>query len=197
MANILNPTIVSVIKGTGQSNYVRTISYGGGCGAGGVTGPYVNAAFQTANSAYNQANAAYCLAQSSYNYANTISCLATGPQGATGPIGATGPTGASGHIGATGHGATGATGVAGATGQPGATGCVGPQGCQGCVGPIGATGAQGATGPAGTAAAAGQNYQVQYNISGALSANSHLVYNYQTNVLSVGQIDAKIDAGTF
>jgi hypothetical protein len=65
------------------------------------------------------------------------------------------------------------------------------------VGPAGPTGPAGPPGPTGTAQAAGQTYQVQYNNSGILAANSHFTFVPSESTLHVDKIDAIIDAGIF
>ena len=106
---------------------------------------------------------------------------ATGPQGPQGDVGATGPQGPQGDVGATGpQGPQGDVGATGPQGPQGDVGETGPQGPQGNTGATGAQGPQGATGPQGSQGAQGP--------SGVVTANSPLIYNSNTQTLSLGTV---------
>ena len=172
MANILNPTIVSIIKGT-ATPIVRSLSYGGGLG-------------NEINVAYEQANTALLLAQDAYNYANTISGGA-----AIDNVARTSAATADTKAQAAYNKANSATTLAYSSYDQANS--------AGQLAYDADTLAQAAFNKANssTTSAAGSTYQVQYNRSGAFAANSHFIYDFNQNTLHVDKIDTVIDAGTF
>ena len=173
MANILNPTIVSIIKGT-ATPIVRSLSYGGGLG-------------NEINIAFEQANTALLLAQDAYNYANTISGGA-----AVDNVARTSAATADTKAQAAYNKANSATIVAFSSYNQANSAST--------LASDADILAQAAFNKANTAAAAGvagSTYQVQYNRSGAFAANSHFIYDFNQNTLHVDKIDTVIDAGTF
>lgn len=172
MANILNPTIVSIVKGT-STPIVRSLSYGGGLG-------------NEINLAYGQANTALALAQDAYNYANTIS-----GGSAIDNVARTAASTADTKAQAAFNKANSATTLAFSsyTQANSASALASDADIL----------AQAAFNKANTAGtnAAGSTYQVQYNRSGAFAANSHFIYDFNQSTLHVDKIDAVIDAGTF
>jgi hypothetical protein len=172
MANILNPTIVSIVKGT-STPIVRSLSYGGGLG-------------NEINIAYGQANTALALAQDAYNYANTIS-----GGSAIDNVARTAASTADTKAQAAYNKANSATIVAFSsyTQANSASALASDADIL----------AQAAFNKANTASAtaAGSTYQVQYNRSGAFAANSHFIYDFNQSTLHVDKIDAVIDAGSF
>ena len=172
MANILNPTIVSIIKGT-ATPIVRSLSYGGGLG-------------NEINVAYEQANTALLLAQDAYNYANTISGGA-----AIDNVARTSAATADTKAQAAYNKANSATTLAYSSYDQANS--------AGQLAYDADTLAQAAFNKANssTTSAAGSTYQVQYNRSGNFTANSHFIYDFNQNTLHVDKIDTVIDAGTF
>lgn len=172
MANILNPTIVSIIKGT-ATPIVRSLSYGGGLG-------------NEINIAFEQANTALLLAQDAYNYANTISGGA-----AIDNVARTSAATADTKAQAAYNKANSATTLAYSSYDQANS--------AGQLAYDADTLAQAAFNKANssTTSAAGSTYQVQYNRSGAFAANSHFIYDFNQNTLHVDKIDTVIDAGTF
>ena len=172
MGNILNPTIVSIVKGT-ASPIVRSLSYGG-------------SAFEAINSAFEQANTALLIAQDAYNYANTISggsaidnvarVLAT----TAGTLAQNAYNKANSATTVAFSAYTEANSVAQSVSSVD-------------------TYAQAAYNKANNVVVnpAGSTYQVQYNRNGNFTANSHFIYDFNQSTLHVDKIDAVIDAGTF
>jgi hypothetical protein len=172
MANILNPTIVSIVKGTAFP-IVRSLSYGGGLG-------------NEINVAYEQANTALALAQDAYNYANTIS-----GGSAIDNVARTAASTADTKAQAAYNKANSATTLAFSSYNQANTASQSAYDADVL--------AQAAFNKANnaTVSAAGSTYQVQYNRSGNFAANSHFIYDYNQSTLHVDKIDAVIDAGTF
>jgi len=173
MANILSPTVVSIVKGT-TTPLVTSISYGGG------TLPLINAA-------YSQANTAIILAQEAYNYANTIS-----GGSAIDNVARTSAASACSKAQRAWNKANSATTIAYSAFNEANTANAYAASAS-CL-------AQAAFNKANTVAAlgvAGSTYQVQYNRSGAFAANSHFIYDFNQSTLHVDKIDAVIDAGSF
>jgi hypothetical protein len=172
MANILSPTIVNIVKGT-STPVVRSLSYGGGLG-------------NEINLVYSQANTALVLAQEAYNYANTISGGA-----AIDNVARTLANTANNRAQAAYNKANSSTTLAFAAYNE-----------ANAANSLATTAdllAQAAYNKANnsSAQAAGTTYEVQYNRSGSFAANNHFIFDYNTNVLHVDQVDAVIDAGTF
>jgi hypothetical protein len=172
MANILSPTIVNIVKGT-STPVVRSLSYGGGLG-------------NEINVVYSQANTALLLAQEAYSYANTISGGA-----AIDNVARTLATTANTTAQAAYNKANSATTIAFSSYNE-----------ANAANSLATTAdllAQAAYNKANNASAqaAGTSFQVQYNRNGAFTANNHFIFDYNTNILHVDQVDAVIDAGTF
>jgi len=172
MANILNPTIVSIVKGTAFP-IVRSLSYGGGLG-------------NEINVAYEQANTALALAQDAYNYANTIS-----GGSAIDNVARVAASTADTKAQAAYNKANSATTIAYSS--------YNQANSASALASDADILAQAAFNKANTASAtaAGSTYQVQYNRSGAFAANSHFIYDFNQSTLHVDKIDTVIDAGSF
>jgi hypothetical protein len=172
MANILNPTIVSIVKGT-STPIVRSLSYGG-------------STLESINSAFQQANTALSVAQNAYNYANTIS----GGSAIDNVARVIASTAANLAQDALNQANSNISLTISAYRQANiATTTIAK------VDEFAHAAFNKANVP--NSAAAGSTYQVQYNRSGILGANSHFIYDYNQNTLHVDKIDAVIDAGTF
>jgi hypothetical protein len=173
MANILNPTVVSIVKGTAFP-IVRSLSYGGGLG-------------NEINVAYEQANTALALAQDAYNYANTISG-GSAIDNVARQAASTADTKAQ----AAYNKANSATTIAYSS--------YNQANSASALASDADILAQAAFNKANTTAAAGvagSTYQVQYNRSGSFAANSHFIYDFNQSTLHVDKIDTVIDAGSF
>jgi hypothetical protein len=173
MANILNPTIVSIVKGTAFP-IVRSLSYGGGLG-------------NEINVAYEQANTALILAQDAYNYANTISG-GSAIDNVARQAASTADTKAQ----AAYNKANSATTIAYSS--------YNQANSASALASDADILAQAAFNKANTVASggvAGSTYQVQYNRSGNFAANSHFIYDFNQSTLHVDKIDTVIDAGSF
>ena len=173
MANILNPTVVSIVKGTAFP-IVRSLSYGGGLG-------------NEINVAYEQANTALALAQDAYNYANTIS-----GGSAIDNVARVAASTADTKAQAAYNKANSATTIAYSSyNQANSASALASDA------DILAQAAFNKANTAASAGVAGSTYQVQYNRSGAFAANSHFIYDFNQSTLHVDKIDTVIDAGSF